>query len=174
MVHLSPKVVCALFSCILLFLQAWYEPLAGGGESALSQHTLSAARSLFLPLLLSLVLQVSLCCCFFFPLACVLFLLLSQDRIQLRSLLLGMGKSEKISNSGCRSPIKVCPVLKPRGVTHSNRSVQTLDDQPKIQNYAQGIVHYGVAKGHITVIDTGAQQYMVSIGGWEIIKLRDT
>ena len=83
---------------------------------------------------------------------------------------MGMGKSENMANSGRRSPIKGNPVLNPRGVTSSKRDMKTLDARPKSKKHAQGIVHDGAARCHNTVIDTGAQQSMVRIGYWDIIK----
>ena len=52
--------------------------------------------------------------------------------------------------------------------------MQTIDAHPKIQKYAQGIVHDRAARGHTAVLDAGDQQSMVSIGGWDIIKGHDT
>ena len=48
--------------------------------------------------------------------------------------------------------------------------MKNLDALPKNHNYSQGIVHDRAARGHTTVLDTGSQQSMVGIGGWEIIK----
>ena len=104
---------------------------------------------------------------------CVLFILLLQDRIQSRTLLVGMGNSDKVANSGRRSSVKGRLLLNPRGVAHSNRDVRTLYVCPKIQKYAQGIIHDGAARGHTTVLDTEAQQYMVWVGVWEIIHRND-
>ena len=52
--------------------------------------------------------------------------------------------------------------------------MQTLDSHPKSHNYSQVIVHDGVARGHTAVLDTGSQQSIFSIGGWGIIRIRDT
>ena len=88
----------------------------------------------------------------------------------MRKLSVGVGKSEKMAVSGRRSPVKGRPVLKPRGAERSKRDVRTLDAHPKNQNYVQGIVHGGSARGHTAVLDIGAQQSIVGIGSWEIIK----
>ena len=82
--------------------------------------------------------------------------------------------SENIAKRGRKSPVKGRPVLKPRGVARSKRYVQTLDGLPKSQNYSQGIIHNGAARGHTTMLDIGAQQSMVGMGGWDIIKGHDT
>ena len=86
----------------------------------------------------------------------------------------GMGKYEKMAKSGCRSPVKGRPGLKPQGVTRSKRYVKTIDARPKSQKYSQRIVHDRVTRGCTVGLDTGAQQSMVVVGGWEIIMRHDT
>ena len=69
----------------------------------------------------------------------------------------GSGKSENMVNSGHKSPIKGCSVMNPVGFACSKRSVQNLDDRPKSQKYAQGIIQNGDARGHTAVLDNGSQ-----------------
>ena len=85
-----------------------------------------------------------------------------------------MGKYENAAKCESKSPAKGSPVLKPRGVARSNRSMKTLNDHLKIQKYAQGIFHNGATVGHIAVLATGAQQSIVGMGGCEIIKRHNT
>ena len=109
---------------------------------------------------------MSICCCFFCLLVCVLFLLLPQDRSQLRTLSAGMGNDEKMAKSGRRSPVKGHPILKKRGGAHSKGDVINIDARPKSQKYARGIVHNGVARVISPLLDTGTQQYLIRIGDW--------
>ena len=51
--------------------------------------------------------------------------------------------------------------------------MRDLDEIPKIQKHAQGIVHNGSAKNHTAVLDTGSQQSIIVMGVWEIIKCYD-
>ena len=74
-----------------------------------------------------------------------------------------------MAKSGRKSPVKGIPVLNPQGVVQSKRAVQPINACMKIQKYAQGSVHDGVARGHTAVLDTGVQQSMIVIGGWDII-----
>ena len=52
--------------------------------------------------------------------------------------------------------------------------MQTLDALYKSQNYGQGIIHDGAARGQTTVLDIGYQHSMVGMGGWDIIKRHGT
>ena len=99
---------------------------------------------------------------------------LLQDRSQLRTLRVGMEKSNNMANSGGKVNHKGRPIMKPRGSVRSNRAVQTFDAHPKSHKHAQGIVHNGISRGHYAVFDTGAQQYIIGRDGWEIIKRHDT
>ena len=56
----------------------------------------------------------------------------------------------------------------------SNRAVWNFNDQPKSLKYVQGIDHSGISRGHTAVFDTGAQQSMIGLVVWEIIKRPDT
>ena len=77
----------------------------------------------------------------------------------------GVVNSKNMSNSGRKSPAKGNPVLNPPGVSRSKIAVRTLYALPKSQNYAQGIVHYGSARGNTAVLDTGFQHSMVGMEG---------
>ena len=46
-----------------------------------------------------------------------------QDRSQLRTMLVGMGKFENMYKRRRRSPVKGRSVLNPQGVAHSNRAM---------------------------------------------------
>ena len=75
-----------------------------------------------------------------------------------------------MAKSGRKSTSKECMVMKPLGVSRIKRAVQTLYAQPKSQKWAQVIIHDREARGNTTVLDTVAQQSMVGMGVWEIIK----
>ena len=121
-------------------------------------------RAILLASLLSLVRQVSLIF-FFCPLACVLFLLLSQHQLELITLKVGVGNYDNTAKSGWRLTAKGRLVLNPQGVACSKRAMQNLYARPKSQNYAQTIVCNGASRGHIEVLDTGSQNSMVGMGG---------
>ena len=102
---------------------------------------------------------------------CYLFRLISsQDRSQLITLRVGMGKSKNMAKSGRKVTHKEFPFLKLRGSVHRKRVVRNLDARPKIHKHAQGIVHNGVTRGHTAVFDTGPQKLMIGRDGWEMIK----
>ena len=122
---------------------------------------------------LLLVWQMSPFCCFFWPIICALFLLLLLDRSQLITLKVGVVNSDNMAKIGCKSSSKGILVLKPWGFTRSKRAVQALDALPRINNYAQGIFHGGDSMGHTAVLDTVSQQFIVGMGGWEIINRYD-
>ena len=75
-----------------------------------------------------------------------------------------------MTKSRRKSPAKGRPVMNPQGVALSKISVQNIDAHLKIQKYPQRIVHNGATRGHIAVLGTGAQQYMVGMRGWYTIK----
>ena len=54
----------------------------------------------------------------------------SQDRSQLRTLRVGIGKSKNMAKNGRKVTRKGRPVLNPRGPVRSKRSVRNSDDRP--------------------------------------------
>ena len=99
----------------------------------------------------------------FFLLSCMLPISFKiQERIQLRTLSAGMGKSNNMDKRcGHKFPVKGRSNPKSRGVAISKRAVQTIDVPSKTHNCAKGIVHNGATKNHTAVIDTGFQQFLL-------------
>ena len=124
-------------------------------------------HTILLPSLFSLVWKVP-SLSFLCPLVCVpCFVFLSQDRIKLRKLRIGMGKSKrKMAKSGCVVTWRSRPVLNPQGPARSKRDVRTFGALPKSKKHVQGIVHNGKARGHTAVFDTGSQQLMIGQDSW--------
>ena len=163
MAHLRSKVVCRFFhgyfcvySVIWTLSRATSQPFPNELWS-LSGHSFG---------FIIITGQTGVPYLFFCPLACVLFLLLSQHQLELITLKVGVGNYDNTAKSGWRLTAKGRLVLNPQGVACSKRAMQNLYARPKSQNYAQTIVCNGASRGHIEVLDTGSQNSMVGMGGW--------
>ena len=87
----------------------------------------------------------------------------SQDRSQLRTLRVGMVKSNNMAKSGRKVARKERPVMKPQGYMPSKRDVQNFGARPKFHKHAQLIVHDGISRGHTAVFDTWDQKSIIGI-----------
>ena len=101
MAHLRPKVVCIIFhafcyvSSVFLTLRGETSHLFPKALWYLSGHTFA--------IVFLLVWYISTCCCLFLLIFCDLFILSLHDQSQLRSLKVGVGKSNNMAKSGRKS-----------------------------------------------------------------------
>ena len=69
-----------------------------------------------------------------------------------------------------KNPFQGAPESKTTRVARGEISLQTFDVSHKGQKHLYVIFHNGSAKNHAAILDIGAKQSIISMGGWEIIK----